>query len=375
MSRSAISEKLLTVTFILLGLTGVLNLSNFNYLPVKPIFLFLIALLFFITVKKKQSKFYFEFVIILIYLSHSIYMALEKNINFSDFSTAYMVFFYLLLIPYFINSNLFGVKFIKTFFSILLIFFLLKYSLSIILGTMHRPGVFLENNFELIFLTIVFLAYFELNGKIENYKLITLLSIFLLSGSRSGMAMLIFAIIIIFWKKSYFKSKYIPLYFLSIVGVYLLYQNLYNRLADYESIDRYNFLNHFLYEIRNWNLFQYLFGNPTLTSLSYSSCRDLSYYDTLFSRSGECYSVVFHSYHLRMIFDHGIIGLFFTFYFVIKTILFSKIHYNYLIAIIGIFLLNGFSVSSLNSQIGILGLIIYLGLDRTLINQGQYADR
>ncbi len=46
------------------------------------------------------------------------------------------------------------------------------------------------------------------------------------------------------------------------------------------------------------------------TPLLPASCADLSYYQTLFSYAGDgrCYSVILHSFIMRVIYDHGIIG-------------------------------------------------------------------
>ena len=126
----------------------------------------------------------------------------------------------------------------------------------------------------------------------------------------------------------------------------------------------------FFNEIENWSLWNYLFGSPIITSLTEETCTGLSYYSELFSNKGDqsCYSVIFHSFILRVIFDHGILGLFFLIHIVYRVLFLSGFSKRYVLTIIGVLLLNSISISSLNSVFSIFGLMIILMIKPESIN-------
>jgi hypothetical protein len=71
----------------------------------------------------------------------------------------------------------------------------------------------------------------------------------------------------------------------------------------------------------------------------------------LFSRSGNgtCYSVVFHSFLLRAIFDHGILGLVFIIFSAYKLLVVSGVRKGAAVVFVAIVIINGLSVSSFNN--------------------------
>ncbi|WP_216073902.1 hypothetical protein, partial [Acinetobacter baumannii] len=88
-----------------------------------------------------------------------------------------------------------------------------------------------------------------------------------------------------------------------------------------------------------------------ITALSPESCRSLSFYDVLFSYSGNgsCYSVILHSYFFRVIFDHGAFGLVLLFSFLavaLRKYGYSKMDVG---VVIGILSASALSVSAMNS--------------------------
>jgi len=89
-------------------------------------------------------------------------------------------------------------------------------------------------------------------------------------------------------------------------------------------------------------------------------CSRLSFYDALFSYSGNgsCYSVVLHSFNMRILFDHGVIVAFICGSLLWKFMAGSPGKAK--CCVIALLVLNGLSVSSLNSIYAALGLVFIL---------------
>jgi len=129
-----------------------------------------------------------------------------------------------------------------------------------------------------------------------------------------------------------------------------------------ESIDRFKFLNNFVIETKGWRLIDYIIGAPRLSPLSENVCDNLRYYSSLFSLSGDgsCYAVIFHSYILRAIFDHGVLGLLMLFYVVFYKLKISGYTQKDSLVFIAVLLLNGLSVSSFNSVYFVLVYVMFI---------------
>ncbi|EMO6902583.1 hypothetical protein QDZ16_005228 [Pluralibacter gergoviae] len=130
--------------------------------------------------------------------------------------------------------------------------------------------------------------------------------------------------------------------------------------SSYEQIDRYRFFLEFLYSTSQWPWWRFLTGATAITPLSPESCAHLSFYQPLFSYAGDgkCYSVILHSFLLRVIYDHGVLGLI----FLISSlfIFLNKFTLKHKICIIGILLATAMSVSSLNNVYVSIALIFYI---------------
>ena len=120
----------------------------------------------------------------------------------------------------------------------------------------------------------------------------------------------------------------------------------------------------FVDEVRYWPAWKFLFGSMPLTPLSSASCSSLAYYHDLFSFSGDgrCYSVILHSYFLRVIFDHGIIGLAFLLLFMMISLRKSGYAKNEVFVFLGIICSSALSVSAMNSVFVSLAIALALGL-------------
>ena len=136
--------------------------------------------------------------------------------------------------------------------------------------------------------------------------------------------------------------------------------------ADFEQIDRYKFLMMFIYDTSDWEWWRFLTGSTPLTPMSDYVCQKLSYYSRLFSHSGEgsCYSVILHSYILRVIFDHGLIGLGFLLYFVYQGLKSSGFTFQERVAVIGVVLVTSLSVSAMNNVYVVFALLLYFASNK-----------
>ena len=80
-----------------------------------------------------------------------------------------------------------------------------------------------------------------------------------------------------------------------------------------------------------------------------------------YSGDGTCYSVILHSFLLRVIYDHGLLG--FMFLMGVVAIYLNKFSLKAKICILLIIISTALSVSSLNNVYVALALIMYIGID------------
>jgi hypothetical protein len=295
----------------------------------------------------------------LLYLIYFYVLAVLINEeNLRDVIVSTKAFFYLLIIGLCVNNKaIFKLPHIIVVFHTLLFLYLVKYGYSRVFSLSDRPGIFTENNFELLFILILAVGIWQLRGYTLWKEVFALVIIVGLSGSRSGVLELLL-ILIVATRFSLGETNGLR----SKGGVLLAIAILLPVLAivatsrstgdvDLESIDRYSFFLHFLEETDQWSAFDWLIGSPPLTELSGATCKALSFYGDLFSysKNGSCYSVIFHSMIMRTVFDHGLFGLLFILYYVWLSLTVAKFDRKVKIAIIGSLLINGTSVSSFNS--------------------------
>lgn len=355
-----------------LAITGVLSPYKYNLLPVNSILEATVFIAAILTAKGTSSKYYLFIGASAIYLLSSfLIMHLLKPANIFDFAQAYKSFYYIIPLSLFAGKEKFNERQIKTTLYFLLAMFLIKYSYSRILHLDERlstrPGLYVENNFELILLIIL---YYIAAPSIKSYKLITfatLAFIVIISGSRSALLALLVVYSATFIKKIDIKLL------LSIIALIALLWILYivfsERLAGggLEEIDRYRFMMVFLNETKSWGILNYLFGNIPLTPLSPQSCSSLSFYEGMFSSAGtgECYSVILHAYLLRVIFDQGIIALLLMLAFIWAGL--GKANYTkkQRYCIICVLMVSGISVSSINSVFSAIALAIAFSYKQT----------
>ncbi|MUJ22351.1 hypothetical protein GNP66_19815 [Aliivibrio fischeri] len=279
-----------------------------------------------------------------------------------DFILINKSIYYILLLLFLPSINLFDGKFFRRLFYLLIICFFVKYVYLHALGN-SRPLLFTENNFEVVFLILIYYGNFILNGSKKNKFDITLLALIVfLSGSRSGFVCFIYLFSFLSFSKIDKKTlfKVILLLCATLVAYYLFIERLNGK--SIESIDRVVFFNLWYYDWSQISFINKIFGFLESKPLSPYVCNSLIYYSALFSHenSSQCYSVILHAYNLRVLYDFGIVGML-CIYGTIFFLISHKLNRKSAVLIVGVLFLNGLSVSSLSSTIIIFGIfLIYL---------------
>lgn len=170
----------------------------------------------------------------------------------------YKSFFYLYILSFFAGKNYLNQMILRKILNLLLVFFFLKYSLMKILGLgfQGRPDLFVENNFELIMLLIIYIGVYSRELKINKWDIFVLSIIFVLSAILSFLIMLFF---LDFGRSKKLKTIKVFLLIIVFFGFLLIFvQRLGN--TSFEDIDRIKFFYYFLNEIKLWDIKNYLFG-------------------------------------------------------------------------------------------------------------------
>ena len=399
-----------------LGVAGALSPWDYNVLPAVPMMELMVLLLSVLVFPPKSRQSWLFMLSAGAYLLATFIIAVIINdAHILDYVQAYKAFFYVALLCSFIDETLFKKGHVATFFYVVLLLFFLKYSYSRLLGldswVSQRPGIFTENNFELVLL--ILLLYLVL--PVMRWRFLafaTVMLIIFLSGSRS--AFLCFAVVYFFsvfrLGKSFIKQWLLlfPLLVLLAYGIVsdrmdislggggsgttvqapsmpapeapqgsvtspesgeaveqepLTFRSFLERGA---SIDRVRFLLYFLDETEDWHWGNVLLGTQPLTPLSAQTCEDLSYWSDLhsFSGDGSCYSVILHSYIIRVLFDHGVAGLLFLIVFTVYALRKSGYSWADTLCVLGVLLASSLSVSAFNSVFAVLSMIFYLAHER-----------
>lgn len=363
------SKFMLLVPLVLLTVTGMLSPFKYNLLPTTGVFEVVFVLgsmgVFLFTFRGVNKVSLYFFLLSLAYMAYGYLQFHSGEGEVRDFMQAYKAFFYVCLLSFFVRSEVLKSEEFSGLFYFLLFLFFVKYFYSRLFGfddlLSRRPGIFTENNFELVLLLIFYCALHPVMLRVRIYSFFVLSVIVILSESRSALLGLFCVYLLLFVYKINYRLLFtiIFLFLLSIVIGYIFIKRMEGGL---ESVDRYLFLTVFLSETAGWGWREYFFGSQPLTPLSNEACSILSYYIALFSFSGDgtCYSVVLHSFILRVIFDHGVLGLVFLLSFVFWALTRSDLSRRQTLAILAVILSSSLSVSALNSVYVALALAIVL---------------
>lgn len=350
---------ILIVPVVALCITGVLALQQYNFLPAGTVLdaaFILSAVLLSARLDRRVNGI---LLLLSLYLAIRIGLMLYLNpVNLEDFIQANKAFAYLILLVPFVGKRFQRPGLIANLTRFVLTAAIVKYAVARIASSndriSDRPGMFQENNYEIaLFCGLVAIAYPYLGSK-KNLYFWLLVAIVGLSGSRSGAASLVIVYIYLYFGSGP-TSKLARMFRLfGIIAFGALATWIFeSRLTEggIESLDRYRFLQAFLRDTADWDGLNYLFGTLPITPMSVSTCHEFVYYQDLFSNSGDssCYSVILHSFLLRIIFDAGILGLVATFGATWYLLRLARVPRSLSLCLLGLAAANAVSVSGLNN--------------------------
>ncbi|CAM0120496.1 conserved membrane hypothetical protein [Stenotrophomonas maltophilia] len=363
-------EGIYFASIVILALVGLFSPTSYNVLPAGPILEGILALCAVLILRTPKREMILPLMMATAYVVVSfILMSAYQPSNYLDFAQAFKAFIYIIPLCFFFKRDIFQRDKALIVLKILILAFAIKYAYSIALNITPRmgtrPGLLIENNFELIFLLIYFFVLHRDFGRKLTPWFLAVSFIILISGSRSSALALIVVFCGIYLKNLNTKTVFYVAG-LAVLGSFSATIFLSRGYASggLESIDRFRFMLVFIHEIRDWTTLNYIFGSFPITALSPESCRSLSFYDVLFSYSGNgsCYSVILHSYFFRVIFDHGAFGLVLLFSFLavaLRKYGYSKMDVG---VVIGILSASALSVSAMNSVFVTLAIALAIGL-------------
>jgi hypothetical protein len=364
----------IAVAMLVLGLLGLPSLKDYNLAPVGPLLELLVVFLALLNCRSADRRFLLFACLVAAYIIHGLIAALWKGVHVLDFVMAYKTFFYVVILTFFVKKRLFDERFVGRLLSVVVVLMVIKYGAARAFGATDRPGLYTENNFELMLVLSLLIAHTELRQGALSWKLlIPVLVVFVLSGSRSGMAGLAFAIGVVGLQKVSVRSLlYVGVAGLICASAVLVFLSRLGT-ADVADIDRVQFAVIFWRNVASWSGPDFLTGAAPVTPLDSLSCAQLAYYDRLFSFAGDgrCYSVILHSFVLRVVFDHGAIGLIVLLSWVWLALRRSGSPRWVALGAVGVLVINGLSVSSMYSVYGALSLLMLLSLDRTPCRDGM----
>lgn len=282
-----------------------------------------------------------------------------RHVNVYDFLLAYKFCWYFALLFLAAGRPLLDARSLQRLLSFGLVMFSLVYGGKLVTGDL-RPTFFTENNFELLLLCLLYFATHVACGRSRAWHTAALLVIAVISGSRSGAVL---AAVVVLFTFDISRIKRASTWLLlglgaaGAAGAYYVF-SMRSGAGGLEDTDRYRFFLSFLRATEGWGVADYLMGAPRVSALPDYICTNLAFYKNLFSYSGDgsCYSVILHSFNMRVLYDHGImltVALGFGLWRILGGC--SSKEKSCVLALL---LLNGMSVSSLNSVYAALGLLL-----------------
>lgn len=337
---------------------------SFYLMGVELYFTFVFDLLIFLSVLLFKTTRLFSVLIVLL-LSYIFYHIIYVYYYFGgahlrDLFLSLKFTLYFLVLCSIFKREIITKEYFSFGFLVLLAFFFVKYSVAHLMGD-SRPPLYTENNFEMCFLSVFYLVYVYL-GKSNGWKFILFSSVILLSGSRSAIICLL--LLYLYQFRPFYKISFIQLLkllALFIMGALVLMVIMSRMTAGgLEEVDRYIFLMVFFDNISDWGVKEYLVGNSPLTPLASTSCLQLSYYQSLFSKvsDGVCYPLILHLFWLRVFMEHGLVAIIGVCLLLLSILKKKGLDTRGSIFILALISVNGLSVSAFSSSIIFFSLII-----------------
>lgn len=291
--------------------------------------------------------------LVIAYTLTRIVPALAISAPLVDFLQAYRWLFYLAAFAIAVGQIWQPIKPLIGFTWALLSMALLKAAATfVLLGPGERPGLLLENNFELALFGGLIVVLYPYLGRSRPWLVASFGLLTLLAGSRSGAVVLL---IVVLFAVTQAKTKNLLFRYILVGGIpaagVLVLSIFAERASNGRSVDRLNFFNVFLHDVSSWNIGTWIFGTTPITPLSPSACHSLAFYQNLFASTGDgtCYSVILHAFLMRVVFDSGLLGLLLAFGGTAYLLFFARVRPMVALSLLAIALANSFSVSGLNN--------------------------
>lgn len=263
---------------------------------------------------------------------------------------------FLILLALLMTVRLSSVKGFVLATKVLLVLAAAKYAIVSLLGSGERPALLRENNYEIaLFCGMLVVTYPHL-GRHRIWYVLALAASVTMSGSRSGIVTLIVAVLYLIAVSGILRHPIVAYGAVIAVGVlgYIAVSLFEARSSGWQAIDREKFFSAFLADTESWDLWTWLFGTHPISEISAASCSTLSYWANNLGidadgSDGSCYSVVFHAFLIRAVYDFGLLGLILAFgllWFILRQ---ARVDRRLTLVLLGIALANSASVSGPNN--------------------------
>lgn len=303
---------LLYALLIVAGVAGLLTPGRTGPLPATALLDIWIVAFLLVSVFRGRIQSNGTLLLLSAYALTRVVPALANESPMYDFVQAYRWLFYLFVFAIAVGRHWGPVGPLVRITWLLVALALAKSVITYVLGAGDRPGLLIENNFELaLFCGLVIVVYHHMS----RYRLLMILLmgvLTVLAQSRSGAVA--YAILVVFAVSQAKTANVFVRYLLTLIapaGALLAWNIFQERSEGVATVDRLNFLAVFLREAESWSVLDWVIGTVPITPLSPGACSSLAYYAVLYSTSGDgsCYSVILHSFLLRVVFDAGVLGL------------------------------------------------------------------
>ncbi len=371
--RQEVPKLLRVALYVMLILGGILSLPRLGSITPLPMTALLDAwiIVFMVAAIVRGRTSHGGLLLLLgVYLLTRFVPALANSSPLEDTLQAYRWLLYLVAFVFAVGRNwgppgpLVGVT-----WALVAMAFLKAAATFALLGPGERPGLLLENNFELALFSGLVIVTYKFISPAARLGIVALMGgLTLLSGSRSGaVAFLILTVFAVTQSsRANLFVRYMLLLAIPVVGL-LAVQVFESRAVSGGTIDRVRFFDVFLGETSNWTALQWIFGTTPITPLSPGACARLSYYEKLLSSAGDgsCYSVILHAFNMRVVFDAGIFGLLLALFVAWYAMKSARVPLSVNLALLAVAFSNGFSVSGLNNPYVALPIVLAILLARS----------
>lgn len=328
---------------------------------------------------KRQTKIRYSWLIpIIVYYFIYLFMSLSNNETLADVTLACKFLLYMALFSMLGEWRAAGTLTLITLFRTLLLLFIAKYLMYVFYIGGTRPGLLIENNFELMFLMIVALAAFSVR-KANIFEMIGLSCVVFLSGSRSAILAFLVLLAIGGFGLSHASKNHnlmVRLFIITLaIAIAPIALSIFGSGYNVLESDRHLFLLEFVNEASLRGAANVIFGSGQLLPLDDDVCTSLQAWNRVFGelREDVCHSVIMHSGIMRIVIDHGMVMLVICIAFY-RSLLMRFYNKKVVYSIIVLSLINGMSVSGFYSTYFALGVFLVIFLRPRMTDNGNTPD-